>query len=243
MTTFDSLVESYRAGRLGYANDIYNHLVGYGLSPRHRILDVGCGTGLASAPLIENGYDVTGIDAADRMLDVAKAELPQAKWLHGRAESLPFEPRTFDVAISAQSFHHFDEDIALSELRRVVRPGGIIAIWWKSLLGDDPVKQVRDSASRDIGIEPPPLTWRGSFRAFYGAGFADTALRVVPWATVTTLQKFLNYERSRKIAHDVYGASFDAYVTRLTERLRETFGEGDPLLPLGYMQYLYMAKN
>jgi SAM-dependent methyltransferase len=243
MTTFDNLVEAYCAGRLGYANDVYNHLVGYGLSPRHKVLDIGCGTGLAGAPLIENGYTVTGLDPSEPMLAVAKREFPDTPWVVGCAETLPFEAGSFDVAISGQAFHHFDQGAALSEIRRVIRPGGIVAIWWKSLLGDDPVKQVRDAASNDIRIAPPPMTWRGSFREFYGAGFTDTTLRVVPWSTVTTLRKFLNYERSRKVAHDVYGSAFDEYLSRLEERLHETFGEGDPLLPLTYMQYLYLAKT
>lgn len=243
MTTFDNLAEAYQAGRLGYANDIYNHIVGYGLAPSYKILDVGCGTGLASEPLIENGYDVTGIDPSQRMLEIAKTNFPDATWVVGVAEKLPFADDQFDAAISAQAFHHMRQAAALAELRRVVRRGGIIAIWWKSLLGDDPVKQLRDSASRDVGVEPPPITWRGSFKEFYAAGFTDTALRVVPWATVTTLEKFLEYERSRKVVYDVYGSQRDAYLARLTERLRETFGEGDPLVPLSYMHYLYMAKN
>jgi ubiquinone/menaquinone biosynthesis C-methylase UbiE len=242
MTTFDTLADDYRQGRLGYANDIYNHLVGYGLSPSHKILDIGCGTGLASAPLVENGYNVTGVDPSQPMLDVAKEQLPSGTWINGRAESLPFKDGSFDVALSAQAMHHADLAQAISEVKRVLHPGGIVAIWWKGLLGDDPVRLLRDSVSRDLGIEPPPLTWRGSFREFYSAGFAHTQLRVVPWATVTTLKRFLAYERSRKIMHDTYGSHAGEYLARLEQRLRETFGEGDPLLPLGYMQYLYMAK-
>ena len=56
MTSFDQLVNEYDAGRLGYANDVYNNLVAFGLLPKHAIVDIGSGTGLASAPLIENGY-------------------------------------------------------------------------------------------------------------------------------------------------------------------------------------------
>jgi ubiquinone/menaquinone biosynthesis C-methylase UbiE len=243
MTTFDNLADAYAGGRLGYSNDIYNHLVGFGLAPSHGIVDVGCGTGLASAPLIENRYQVTGVDPSVPMLEIARRDHPEAAWVEGRAESLPFEDRRFDVAISAQAFHHFDQHRALAEIRRVLRPRGIVAIWWKNLPSDDAVKQLRDAVSRDLGIEPPSITWRGSFREFYNAGFSETALRVAPWSTVTTLQKFLAYERSRKVVHDVYGAHLEAYLTQLEERLRSTFGAGDPLLPVGYMQYLYLAKT
>jgi SAM-dependent methyltransferase len=243
MKTFDQLADVYRAGRLGYPSDTYNQLIAYGLAPAHKILDIGCGTGLASAPLIENNFVVTGIDPSAPMIDIAKSDFPKGTWVVGRAESLPFPDASFDVAISAQAFHHTDRERALAEIKRVLRPRGIVAIWWKGLLGDDPVKQLRDGVMRELNVQPPSILWRGGFREFYGAGFSETAMRVTPWSTVTSLRKFLQYERSRKIVHDTFGSLTDTYLERLEQRLRETFGEGDPLLPLSYMQYMYLAKK
>lgn len=243
MSDFDALVEAYEAGRIGYANDVYNTLVGFGLGPAKSILDIGCGTGLASAPLIDNGYRVTGIDRSERMIAAASSNYPQATWIKADAERLPLGDQSFEVAISAQSFHHFDKSAALAEIVRVLRPRGIVAIWWKNLLGDDPVKQLRDACARDLGLEPPPSAWRSGFREFYGAGFSETALRVIPWSTVTTLTRFLQYERSRKIVHELYGERTNAYLEHLELRLRETLGQGDPLVPLAYQHYLYLAKT
>lgn len=242
-TTFDQLADAYRAGRLGYPNDTYNHLVAYGLQPSHKILDIGSGTGLASAPLIENNYAVTGIDPSASMVEIAKSSYPQAAWVVGRAESLPFPDASFDVAISAQAFHHTDSPAALAQIKRVLRPRGIVAIWWKGLLSDDPVKQLRDAVSQDLGIAPPSSLWRSGFREFYSAGFAETAMRITPWSTISTLAKFLQYERSRKVVHDIYGSRTQEYLDLLEVRLRETFGEGDPIVPLSYMQYMYLAKK
>ena len=242
MTSFDRLVAEYDAGRLGYSNDVYNHLVAFGLVPKHAILDIGSGTGLASAPLIENGYDVTGVDPSEAMLGVARERYPQAKWVHGSAEELPFQAGSFDVAISAQAFHHADATKAFSEIKRVLRPSGIVAIWWKSLMSDSPIKQLRDSIARDMGLAPLASTWRAGFREFYASGFRDTAVRVIPWSTISTLNKFLQYERSRKIVRDEFGVNAEEYFERLEARLRETFGEGDPIVPLAYMHFLYLAR-
>ena len=242
MTSFDQLVSEYDAGRVGYANDVYNNLIAFGLLPKHAIVDIGCGTGLGSAPLIENNYNVTGVDPSEAMLAVARERYPQAKWVRGSAEKLPFEAGSFDVAISAQAFHHADPQKAIAEIRRVLRPNGIVAIWWKSLMSDDPVKQLRDSIARDMGIAPLASSWRGGFKEFYSAGFRETGVRVIPWSTIVTLNKFLQYERSRKIVHDEFGAHASEYFGRLESRLRETFGEGDPILPLSYTHFLYLAK-
>jgi SAM-dependent methyltransferase len=243
VTSFDNLVTDYAAGRLGYANDVYNHLVAFGLQPSHRIVDIGCGTGLASAPLIENGYNVTGVDPSEPMLAVARERYPQAQWVRGTAESLPFDAGTFDVAISGQALHHADARPALEEIKRVLRPHGIVAIWWKGLAGDDPVKQLRDSIARDMGVAPLNSNWRGGFRDFYSSGLVDPAVRVIPWRTIVTLSKFLQYERSRKIVRDEFGSSAQEYFEHLEARLRETLGEGDPILPLSYIHFLYLART
>jgi ubiquinone/menaquinone biosynthesis C-methylase UbiE len=243
VTSFDQLVNEYDAGRLGYANDVYNNLVAFGLSPRHTVVDIGCGTGLASAPLIENGYNVTGVDPSEPMLAVARERYPEAKWVQGTAEALPFGPASFDVAISAQALHHADARAALTEIKRVIRPRGIVAIWWKGLMSDDPVKQLRDSIARDMGIAPLNSNWRGGFRDFYSSGFAETAVRVIPWSTIVTLSKFLQYERSRKIVRDEFGTHASEYFEQLEARLRETLGQGDPILPLSYTHFLYLART
>jgi len=241
--TFDSLVSEYDAGRLGYSNDVYTTLAGYGLAPSHAIVDIGCGTGLASGPLIENGYSVTGIDPSQPMLAVAQGRYPQAKWVRASAERLPFEDSSFDAAISAQALHHADQRAALSEIVRILRPAGITAIWWKGLMSDDPVKQLRDAVTADLGFAPLASAWRGGFKEFYTAGFSQTAIRVIPWSTVTTLSRFMRYERSRKIVRETFGAGAFEYFERLESRLRETLGEGDPILPLSYTHFLYLAKK
>jgi len=243
MTGYDALVGDYDAGRLGYANDVYNALVSYGLSPQQKILDVGCGTGLAAAPLIDNGFDVTGIDASDAMLAVAKEKYPGATWVRGNAEKLPFDAGAFDAVLSAQAIHQMDAAATMSEIVRVLKRGGIAAFWWKSLMSDSPIKQLRDAIARDVGLAPLPSAWRGGFREFYAAGFAETAVRVIPWSTITTLDKFLRYERSRKVVRDEFGTHAEEYYRLLEERLRETFGQGDPILPLAYVHFLYLAKK
>ena len=63
-------------------------------------------------------------------------------------------------------------------------------------------------ATRSLAIwvsRPLSSSWRGGFRDFYAAGFSETAMRVIPWSTIVTLGKFLQYERSRKIVRDEFG--------------------------------------
>ncbi len=90
---------------------------------RPRILDVGCGTGANLQMLAQFGA-AEGVDVSTEALDFCRARgLAQVK--QGAAESLPFEDASFDLVTGLDVVEHLDDDIAgLSEMRRVLRPGG-----------------------------------------------------------------------------------------------------------------------
>lgn len=242
-STFDSLADNYDAGRIGYANEIYNHLVDFGLGPKHRILDIGCGTGLASGPLLDNNFTVAGVDPSEPMLAHAKRRHPDAQWVVGTAEQLPFDDASFDAAISAQVIHRVDRAAAISEIVRVLKPNGLVAIWWKHLTGDDAVKRMRDETAAEVGVDVPQSGLRGGFKEFYAAPWRDHTLRVVPWSTSVPLSQVVRMERSRGNVNDRMGDRLEAYIATFERRLHERFGQGDPYVPLAFMHYLYLGKK
>lgn len=243
MKSFDDLARAYDAGRLGYANDVYTALVGFGLTPAAKILDVGCGTGLGSGPLVENNYHVTGVDISMPMLERARERYPEARFVEGSALQLPFDRETFDLAISAQAFHHFDRTVAMRELLRVLKPNGIVAIWWKYLMSDDPVKIARDDVTRAMGVEPVPSGLTGGFKEFYAAPLREHTLRVVPWRVAQPLSQYMEYERSRANVRAALGSRADEYFAALETRLREGASAADPVLALSYMHYVYLGRK
>jgi SAM-dependent methyltransferase len=99
-----------------------------------QFLDAGCGSGGASLLAAAAGSEVTGLDASQALLAIARQRLPQSQFVHGDLEELPFPAGYFDAALAANSVI-FAEDIrqAMRELRRVVRVGGRVAItsWGK----------------------------------------------------------------------------------------------------------------
>lgn len=243
MTAFDTLAVFYDAGRTGYSTELYNTLASFGLSPRDHVLDVGCGTGLASRPLIENAFRVTGVDVSASMLAKARDRFPSAAWVEGSAEALPFQPGTFDAAISAQALHHVDRAKAVAELVRVVKPGGTIGIWWKVLMDQDPVAQLRARVAQEMGVEAPPSGLTGGFKEFYAGALVDPTLRVIPWLSTVSVDGYMNYERSRKVVRDTFGSRSDRYFERLDRQMREMVGERAKSLTLSYVQYLYVART
>jgi demethylmenaquinone methyltransferase / 2-methoxy-6-polyprenyl-1,4-benzoquinol methylase len=99
------------------------------VEPGARVLDACCGTGeLALAARAEGGR-VTGLDFSDRMLERARRKSSEIEWVTGDLLELPFEEASFDAATVGFGVRNV-EDVgrALRELRRVLRPGGRLAI-------------------------------------------------------------------------------------------------------------------
>jgi SAM-dependent methyltransferase len=157
---------------------------------------------------------------------------------------LPFPNERFDVAISAGVFHWIDRAKGLSEVARVLRRGGIVAIWWKQLMDQDPVKTIRDEAFRELGTQPPQTGLSGGFREFYASDqIAGQTLRVIPWRTASTIDQHLGFERSRLSTRRALGDRADKYFSILEDKLHARFGPGNAAIPLAFIQYLYVAKK
>jgi SAM-dependent methyltransferase len=101
--------------------------------PPGRGLDVGCGTGVLAERLTRRGFEMTGVDPSQGMLDVLAREAPDVQGIRASGEDLPFEDDSFDLAVTVAALHHVAEPAAvratLTEMARVTRPGGRIVVW------------------------------------------------------------------------------------------------------------------
>ena len=104
-----------------------------GVEPGMDVLDVACGTGNATIPAAKAGARVTGLDIAPALLEIARERCADAMveidFIEGDAQELPFEDAGFDRVVSV--FGHMfapDHERTAAEMKRVVRPGGVIAI-------------------------------------------------------------------------------------------------------------------
>jgi demethylmenaquinone methyltransferase / 2-methoxy-6-polyprenyl-1,4-benzoquinol methylase len=97
--------------------------------PGARVLDACCGTGDLALAAHAEGGDVVGLDFAERMLARARRKSGQVDWVRGDVLALPFADETFDAATIGFGLRNVeDRPKALRELRRVLRPGGRVAI-------------------------------------------------------------------------------------------------------------------
>ena len=171
------------------------------LSAGMDLLDVGCGPASITADLAERVTPgrVVGLDAAAGALEAARATLSerglseQVEVTSGDVMALPFEDASFDVVHAHQVLQHLADPVgALAEMRRVTRPGGIVAVrdavysamtWFPEPAGMERWRSVYMATARANGGEPDAgsrlLSWARE------AGFTDVTASASPWCYAT----------------------------------------------------------
>lgn len=181
---FDSLQARFKREVSG--DDVRLRAICASLEPLRgrRVLDLGCGKGRFARRLAEGGAEVVGIDLSAAMLAEAEDGFGRVR---GSARRLPFAAATFDAVIAVEVFEHLAAiDAVLNEVRRVLRPGGIVAIVDKNagaLNADRPwlpsalVKRIDER--RGLWMYPAggPVRerwfWPGRFQRRLGRGFEE----------------------------------------------------------------------
>ena len=126
---FDEQAERYDRFRPTYPDALIDELLGpepAGLD----VLDVGCGTGIASRQMAERGAKVLGVELAPRMAEIARSHGIDVEL--GAFEGWDAAGRTFDRVTSAQAWHWLDLPLATSKAASLLRPGGRLCLIWNA---------------------------------------------------------------------------------------------------------------
>ncbi len=131
--TFDTAAETYADARPAYPDALLDRLVSSArVTPRSRLLEVGCGPGTATVPLAERGLRITAVELGASLAAVARTRLrafPDVEVVRGAFESWPPADHTYDLVYAATSWHWVDPDVRYQRAHGVLRPGGFLAFW------------------------------------------------------------------------------------------------------------------
>ena len=125
--SFGAVADAYERGRPGYPAEAAAWLTG---DEPLTVLELGAGTGKLTQQLVALGHDVHATDPDEAMLDILRTNLPGVRTSVGGAEQIAAVDNSYDVVVGAQCFHWFDHDVALPEIRRVLKPRGRLSLVW-----------------------------------------------------------------------------------------------------------------
>jgi ubiquinone/menaquinone biosynthesis C-methylase UbiE len=160
-----------------------------GVGDGSRVLDVACGTGVvsrAAARRVGDGGSVTGVDLGEPTLAVARSRASEEgaaiDFIQSDAGALPFEDEAFDVVLCQQGLQFFpDRGAALAEMRRVMKPGGQLAVATWAAIERTPFIALANALARHVGpdaaqmMHAPYTLGEGAdlARLIADAGFAE----------------------------------------------------------------------
>lgn len=131
-TTFNTAATLYEEVRPGYPEELIQDVIDLsGLEDHSRILEIGCGTGKASRPFAERGYELVCLDIGADLIVVAREKLkafPNVSFVEQAFEGWESE-RTFDLIISATAFHWVDPNVRYLKASEVLKPKGFLAVF------------------------------------------------------------------------------------------------------------------
>jgi SAM-dependent methyltransferase len=212
----------YLRYRNGYPPSFFKLLHSWGVGlPGQRVLDLGTGTGALAVPFAARGAAVTGVDPSPEQIaaaqERARGEGLTIDFRVGTAETTGLADGSFDVVTASMCWGYFDQARVASEVRRLLAPGGSLAITsilWQA--GKDGVARATDDliekhqpryAHREPPREEGPLPWTaGAFRLKHNVIYVEElAFSRAQW-------------RGRIRASKWIGAALDAEATAAFDR-------------------------
>ena len=136
---FSAAAEVYERARPGYPDEAVAWVAErLGIGPGRDVLDLAAGTGKLTRQLVPLGARVVAVEPIAAMRAELERAVPGVEALAGTAEAIPLTDGSMDAVTCAQAFHWFRTDEAVPEIRRVLRPGGGLALLWNGRDLDDP---------------------------------------------------------------------------------------------------------
>ncbi len=230
----------YERGRPGYPQAAFDHLIDHlPINPRTRVLDLAAGTGKLTRLLDGTGADVVAVEPVAGMRHQLEVVLPDVEVLDGTAEAIPLGDESVDAVTVAQAFHWFDVDLAMAEIRRVLRPGGGLAMLWNR----------RDERTPWVGEMSRVLGWHDHPQSRYedtdwavgveGHGFSALRLHEVRWEQPMT--RDLLAARVRSISY--VAADTEEHQAELAAAVVDLVADRPEPFPLPYTTSVYWCHR
>ncbi|MFK0296384.1 class I SAM-dependent methyltransferase [Streptomyces sp. NPDC090442] len=230
--SFDTAAAQYADSRPSYPSVLLDALEECSGRPLAgaQIVDVGAGTGIATALLRGRGAHVLAVEPGERMAAELRRRVPGVPVVRGNGNALPIAGASVDFVTYAQAWHWTDPARAVPEAWRVLRSGGALAMWWNEDALDVPwIAAQKDRVARHFGSAPSPRPRdeAGRLRAAF-KGLKSTppyAHRQLRWSRTVSVDKHLTNIGS----HSIFLVNGDHARTFLTEeraRLLSLFPEG-----------------
>jgi len=136
-THFDEIVVNYDKVRWDYPAELFADIIKYSGSVNRKALEIGAGTGKATAPFLNAGYDVTAVEMGGNMADFISEKFKDYanfSVIVSTFEEAELEENSYDLIYAASAFHWVDAEIGCPKVIRLLKNGGTFALFRNNLI-------------------------------------------------------------------------------------------------------------
>lgn len=130
---FDGIVANYDKIRWGYPDELFADVIKYsGSGKGKKAIEIGAGTGKATAPFLDSGYDVTAVEISRNMTDFLLEKFKDYRNFNvitSAFEDVSLNEENYDLIYAATSFHWVDAEIGCPKAFRLLKRGGVFALF------------------------------------------------------------------------------------------------------------------
>ena len=239
---FSSRVADYVRYRPGYPAAVIDTLrTQCGLDARSIVADIGSGTGILSALLLDTGCKVFGVEPNAGMRDAGDlllAGYPRFSSINATAEDTTLPDASVDLITAAQAYHWFDPLKARAEFLRILKPGGWVVLTWNERQTDTtPFLRDYEQLLRTYGTDYTVIDHRNTDPASLGVSFA--------LVTFPNVQLFdFDGVRGRLLSSSYVPAAGEAGHASMLADLRVLFDrhQVNGQVPMHYTTQLYFGQ-
>jgi SAM-dependent methyltransferase len=236
---FGLVADVYERGRPDYPSAAVRRLgQRLDLRPGRTVLDLAAGTGKLTRLLVPSGANVLAVEPIREMREELERRVPNAVAMGGTAEKIPLVDEYVDALTVGQAFHWFRAEEALSEIRRVLRPGGGLALIWNTRDQRDPLQAAISEILEPLGADTPRRLHR-DWRAVLDESGLFTPCETALFKHRQKLGEEGLVERILSISF--VASSSGAVRDEVEARVRALAQEHDGRVHLRYVTELYLA--
>ena len=199
---FGPEAKNYTKYRTPYPQELYElffHILPKGSK---KILDIACGTGKSTEPLVREGLEVYGCDHDPLMIKEAESQAKNKnldiKYALAETEKLPYEDGCFDAITIGTALHFFLNEMAMSEIKRVLKNKGLLFVFWTLTTKEIPDEDsIPGSIYRSFGWIKIPSLLRDlkNTSAFLDkSSFKNVSIKNIPFIYNTTVEERVNLQ-------------------------------------------------
>jgi ubiquinone/menaquinone biosynthesis C-methylase UbiE len=248
---FGNQAENYTKYRKPYTEELYKLLFSLISADNKKILDIACGTGKSTEPLVKDTLEIFGVDHDPLMIQEAKRQAEIKKlpinYSVAEVEHLPFEENYFDVVTVGTAFHWFVDDTAMTEIKRVLKPNGLLFVFWTLTTKDIPEEdEIPSNIFRSYNWDKVPSELRNlehisSF--FKKNGLKEISVAQIPFTYNATVEERVGLQKTASAYELLSEENKEKFINQVTDVLTNKLGSREYFTLEEEIQVVYGFKG